>query len=334
MEPVTKPRTPSEIGSPDWVAEYGLSGRVVCRMAQLEIAREAPEVFSLEGDLSLPSVPFQKELPERFVQMGIAEADLVSTAVGLSRRGKIPFVNSFAAFLSLRACEQVRLDVAYHHANVKLVGYYSGISGGAAGGTHHCIEDLAILRAMPGIAILNPADSVETYKATWAAVEHEGPVYLRIGRAETPQVFYADYDFVLGRAVILRDGGDLTLIASGSQVVAEAVEAARRLGSRGIECRVLDMHTIKPLDRQAVIRAAAETGAIVTVEEHNVHGGLGCAVAEAVLEEQPVPVVRVGVADRFCETVGTYEEMLPFYGLDAAAVVGAADRALALRDGR
>jgi transketolase len=333
MEPMLDPSNRPPIASPAWTEEYGLSSRVVCRKAQLEIAREDPRVFSLEGDLALPAVPFHEELPERFVQIGIAEADLVSTAAGLAQRGKVPFVNSFAAFLAMRACEQVRLDVAYHGVNVKLVGYYSGISGGFAGGTHSALEDLAVLRAMPGLVILNPADSVETYKATWAAAAHPGPVYLRVGRAATPQVHFQDYDLVIGEAVELADGDDLTLIASGNQVVAEAVEAAHRLRRRGIEPRVLDVHTVKPLDREAVVRAAAETGAIVTVEDHNVHGGLGSAVAEVVLQERPVPVVRVGVPDRFCETVDEYERMLPLYDMDAEAIVRAAERALELRSG-
>jgi transketolase len=325
------PRAPA-IGSPAWIEEYGLSGRVVCRKAQLELARRDPRVFSLEGDLGLPSVPFHEEIPERYLQIGIAEADLVSTAAGMAKRGKIPFVNSFAAFLTLRACEQVRLDVAYHRANVKLVGYYAGISGGAAGGTHHCIEDLSIVRSMPGFTVLNPADAVATYKAVFAAARHEGPVYIRVGRAETPQVYHDDFELRIGRAVRLAEGSDLTLIASGSQVAAETVEAGRRLTARGISARVLDMHTVKPIDREAIVRAAAETGALVTVEDANVVGGLGCAVAEVALQEHPVPIVRVGIDDCFCETVGAYEEMLPIYGLDAEAIVEAGERAVALKE--
>lgn len=322
----------ASLGSPEWIAEYGLSSRVVCRKAQLEVARRDPRVFSLEGDLALPAVPFHLELPERFLQIGIAEADLVSTAAGLAKAGKIPFVNSFASFLTLRACEQVRLDVAYHRANVKLVGYYCGISGGAAGGTHHSIEDIAVTRSMPGLVVLAPADAVATYEATFAAAAHEGPVYLRVGRAETPQVYFSDFDFRIGRAVRLREGRDLTLVAAGNQVVAEAVEAARRLAVDGVEARVLDLHTIKPLDRRALAEAAAETGAVVTVEDANVFAGLGGAVAEAVLGEVPVPVVRVGVNDLFCETVGDYVDMLPIYGIDAEAITAAARRALAAKD--
>jgi transketolase len=322
------------IGSPEWIAEYSLSTRTACRKAQLDIARIDERVFSIEGDLGQYTVPFHAEFPRRFLQMGIAEADMVGTAAGLAMRGKIPFVNSFAAFLAFRACEQVRLEVAYHRTNVKLVGSYAGISGGAAASTHHSYEDMAILRALPNLVLLSPADSVETWKATWAAYEHDGPVFLRVGRAETPQVYFGDYDFEIGKAVRLREGSDLTLIATGGRMVWEALEAATQLAAEGIGARVLNMHTIKPLDRAAIVAAAAETGAVVTVEDHNILGGLGCAVAEVVLSTHPAPVVRVGLADCFCETVGTFEEMLPAYGMDARAVVAAAHRALALKGRR
>ncbi len=315
------------VASAEWIAAYGLSSRAVCRMAQLEIARADERVFSLEGDLGMYSVPFDRELPERFLQLGIAEGDMVSTAVGLALSGKIPFVNTFAVFLAMRACEQVRTGVAWRRANVKLVGAYAGISAGFAGPTHHCLEDLAILRALPNLVILSPADAVETYKATWAAAAHDGPVYLRLGRAETPQVYFHDYELAIGKAVVLTEGDDLALVATGNQMVAEAVDAAARLKDAGIGARVLNVHTVKPLDREAVLAAAA-TGAVVTVEEHNILGGLGGAVAQLLAQEAPAPLVRVGVQDRFCETVGSYEKMLPHYGLDAPAIVAAAHRAL------
>ena len=322
------------IGSPEWIKEYSLSTRTACRKAQLDIARTDERVFSIEGDLGQYTIPFHLEFPRRFLQMGIAEADMVGTAAGLAMRGKIPFVNSFAAFLAFRACEQVRLEAAYHRTNVKLVGSYAGISGGAAAGTHHSYEDMAVLRAMPNLVILSPADAVETWKATWAAYEHNGPVFLRVGRADTPQVYFQDYDFEIGKAVRLRDGSDLTLIATGAGMVAGAVEAAKVLAEEGIGARVLNIHTIKPLDREAITAAARETGAVVTVEDHNVVGGLGCAVAEAVLTTHPAPVVRVGLPDCFCETVGTFEEMLPEYGMDARAIIAAARRALAVKGRR
>jgi transketolase len=315
------------IGSPEWIAAYSLSSRTACRKAQLELARSDARVFSLEGDLGQYNVPFHREFPDRFLQIGIAEGDLVGTAVGLAMRGKLPFVNTFAAFLALRACAPVRLDVAGQGANVKLVGYVAGLSGCFAGPTHHCIEDIAILRALPNLVILSPADAVETVKATRAAAAWDGPVYLRLGRAETPQVYFGDYELTIGRAVTLAEGDDLALLATGNQMVAEAVAAAKRLAEAGIGARVLDVHTIQPLDREAVLAAAA-TGAVVTVEDHSVLGGLGGAVAELLAEEAPVPLVRVGVEDRFCETVGPYDAMVAHYGLDAAAITAAAHRAL------
>ena len=329
--PTSGPPPALPMGSPAWIAENTLSSRTACRKAQLALARENDRVFSVEGDLGQYQVPFHKEFPRRFLQIGIAEADLVGTAVGLALRGKIPFVNSFATFLSMRACEQVRLDVAYHRANVKLVGYYAGISGGPAASTHHCIDDMAILRAMPNLTVVAPADSVETWKAVWAAAAHEGPVYIRVGRADTPQVYFGDYDFALGRAVELAQGDDVALLAAGNQVVAEAVGAAKRLAEEGIGARVLDVHTVKPIDHAAVVAAAEATGAVVTVEDHNVLGGLGGAVAEVLAAERPAPVVRVGLQDRYCEVVGPYEEMIPHYGLDAAGIARAAHEALDMK---
>jgi transketolase len=315
------------IGSPEWIAAYSLSGRTACRKAQLDLARVEERLFSLEGDLGQYMVPFHREFPDRFLQIGIAEGDLVGAAVGLAMRGKIPFVNTFAGFLSMRACEQVRFDVACQGANVKLVGYVAGLSACFAGPSHHCIEDMAILRSMPNLVILSPADAVETYKATWAAAAWDGPVYLRVGRADTPQVYFGDYELTIGKAVVLAEGDDLAILATGNQMVAEAVAAAKQLRQAGIGARVLNVHTVRPLDREAVLAAAA-TGAVVTVEDHNVLGGLGGAVAELLAQEAPVPLVRVGVEDCFCETVGPYEEMVAHYGLDAAAIAAAARRAL------
>jgi transketolase len=315
------------IGSPEWIAAYSLSSRTACRKAQLEIARVEERLFSLEGDLGQYNIPFHREHPGRFLQIGIAEGDLVGTAVGLALRGKIPFVNTFASFLSMRACEQVRFDVACQGVNVKLVGYCAGLSACFAGPTHHSIEDMAILRALPNLVILSPADAVETYKATWAAAAWDGPVYLRVGRAETSQVYFGDYELTIGKAVTLAEGDDVALVATGCQVVAEALAAAKALGQAGIGARVVNVHTVRPLDREAVLDAAA-TGAVVTIEDHSVVGGLGGAVAELLAEEAPVPLVRVGVQDCFCETAGPYEEMAAHYGLDAAAIVAAARRAL------
>lgn len=324
----------TEIGSPEWVEEYGLSSRAVCRMTQLELAREDERVFSIEGDLAMPSVPFHEEFPDRFLQVGISEADLVMTAVGLSKRGKIPFCNSFAAFTTMRACEQVVLDVSYHRANVKLMGYYAGTTGGLAASTHFCLEDLAITRALPHFVVLAPADSIETYKAVRAAYAWDGPVYIRLGRAETPQVYHGDYDFRIGKAVQLAEGGDAAVIAAGVQMVPGALEAVEALGREGVHARVLNLHTVKPLDCEAVAQAAAETGAVVTVEDHNVHGGLGGAVAEVLMQEAPVPIERVGVPDTFCEKVADQEKMLPFYGMDPSSIAAAVRRVIERKNDR
>jgi transketolase len=314
-----------------WYAEHGLSSRVTCRQAQLDLAHADERIFALDADLAVPAVPFPATFPERYVQLGICEANMLGVATGLALRGKVPFVNTFSAFVTFRACEQVRLDVAYHRANVKLVGAYAGISGGPAGPTHHCIEDIAVLRAMPNMVVLSPADALEAYKAVQAAAEHDGPVYVRVGRAETPAVYSRDYTFEIGKAVRLLPGDDVTIVATGPLVHA-AREASSSLRAAGISCGVLNVHTIKPLDREQLVAAALQTGALVTVEEHTVHGGLGTAVAEALLAVAPVPIVRVGLGDRFCEFLGPYEDMLAAYGLDAAGVVEGVRRVLQLKE--
>lgn len=327
-----RPNAAAPADTAGWYLEHGFSARTTCRQAQLDIARLDRRVCSLEGDLGLPAVPFEREVPDRHIQLGISEANIVGFAAGLAKRRKIPFVNSFASFIAMRACEQVRLDVAYHRSNVKLVGAYAGIAGGTAGPTHHATEDMAVLRAMPGVVILSPADAFEAYKATWAAAYHEGPVYLRVGRADTPRVHQTDYCFEIGAAMQLASGGDATIVATGCQVVHEALAAAAALRRRGIHCTVLNVHTVKPLDSATIAEAAAATGAVVTVEEHNVLGGLGGAVAEVVMQEVPVPVVRLGIRDAFCQVLGAYEEMSPWYGLDAEGIEAGVHQALALKE--
>lgn len=328
-----RPDPPVSTDSAGWFVERGLSARTACRQAQLDIARIDRRFCSLEGDLALPAVPFDREVPDRHIQLGISEANMLGFAAGLARRGKIPFVNSFASFIAMRACEQVRLDVAYHRSNVKLIGAYAGIAGGPAGPTHHATEDMAVLRAMPEMVILSPADALEAYKATWAAAYHEGPVYLRVGRADTPRVYETDYCFEVGAAVELASGSDVTIVATGGQIVHEALVAADALRLQGICCTVLNVHTVKPLDSAAIIEAAASTGAVVTVEEHNVVGGLGGAVAEVLMSEKPVPVWRLGIRDAFCDVLGPYEEMLSWYGLDASGIAAGVHQALALKGG-
>lgn len=303
-----------------WAAGYGKSSRVTARRAQLELARSDERIFSLENDLALPEVPFGTEFPDRFIQVGIAEADLIGSAAGLALRGKLPFVNTFAVFATMRACEQFRLDISYPNLNVKVIGYYTGLSGGFAGPTHHCVEDIAVTTALPNVTVLSPADAYETYLAVRAAAVHDGPVYLRASRGDTPLVYRDEHEFRIGEAVTLADGEDLTIIATGCQIVPNALRVAKMLGEHGISCRVLNVHTIKPLDRAAVLRAARETGLIVTYEDHSVFGGLGTAVAATVLAEHPVPVLRFGVPDRFCTRTADYAEIIDLHGFGPAHV--------------
>lgn len=298
-----------------WFEEYGYSSRVTCRKAQLELAYDDERIFSLENDLGLPAVPFPEKIPDRYIQFGIAEGNLLGAAAGFALRGKIPFVNTFAAFGTMRACEQLRLDLGYNATNVKVIGYYTGVSGGFAGPTHHCVEDIAITRAIPNLTVLSPADAYEAHRATVAAAAHDGPVFLRASRAATPAVYEDDYDFEIGKAVTLRDGEDVTIVATGCLIVAQALRAAELLAEDGVSCRVLNMHTLKPFDADTVLAAAQETDLLVTYEDHNVIGGLGSAVAGHVLAEHPAPVLRFGVPDRFCTKPAKYTDILHDYGL-------------------
>jgi transketolase len=303
-----------------WHAEYGLNSRVTSRRAQLEMAREDDRIFSVENDLGLPDVPFDKELPDRYLQVGIAEATQMGVAAGLAMRGKVPFVNTFATFATMRACEQLRLDIGYNNANVKIVGYYTGLSGGHAGPTHHCIEDIAITRAIPGLTVLSPADAYEMYYAIRAAAAHPGPVYVRASRAATPAVYQQPYEYRIGPVMRLRDGDDVTIVATGCLMVAEALRVAELLAGDGVACRVLNVHTLKPLDRPELLAAARETRLLVTYEDHNVVNGLGSAVAALVAEEHPVPVLRYGVPDKFCSKTDEYEQMPAMYGFGVEQV--------------
>lgn len=297
-----------------WHARYGLNSRVTCRWAQLELAAQDERIFSVENDLGLPDVPFDREFPARYLQVGIAEANLLGVASGLAMAGKVPFVNTFAVFATMRACEQLRLDICYQRANVKVMGYYAGTSGGHAGPTHHCIEDIAIARAMPGLVVLSPADAYEAYLAVLAAAEHDGPVYLRATRAATPAVYQEPYRFRIGEAVRLRDGDDVTILATGCLMVADALRIADELAAAGVGCRVLNVHTLKPLDTEAVLAAAGQTRLLVTYEDHNVVNGLGSAVASVVAAHHPVPVLRYGVPDQFCARTAEHEDMPDLYG--------------------
>lgn len=302
---------------------YAKAARDLYRDLLPEIAALHPSAVCLEADHG-GFTAFAERFPDRYFDVGIAEANMVSIAAGMAARGLIPFVNTMASFVTSRACEQLKLDVAYGRANVKIVASHAGLSGGHYGPTHHCLEDVAIVRALPHMTVLAPADSLETEKALWAIVEHPGPVYMRLGRKPTPAVHHRDYGFTIGRAVILGEGRDVAVIASGAPAVHVAQQAAAQLAAAGIDATVLNVHTIKPLDAEAVLQAAATCRRVVTVECHSIIGGLGSAVAEVLSERRPTPLRRVGVPDVFCDLVGTEDQLLTAYGVSADAVAAAA----------
>ena len=287
------------------------------------------KLIVLDADLAAATKTgvFKKEFPERFVDVGIAECNLMGIAGGLSTLGFTVFASSFAMFAAGRAFEQVRNTLGYPHLNVNIGATHAGISVGEDGASHQCCEDIALMRTIPGMVILNPADDVEARAAVFAAAQHNGPVYLRFGRLAVPRIHGEDYAYEIGKAETLCEGSDVTIIATGL-MVCEALEAAKLLAADGISAAVINMHTIKPLDTEAVIAAAKKTGAIVTAEEHSVIGGLGAAVCEALCENAPVPVVRVGVQDVFGKS-GPAVELLHEFGLDAANIAKNAKIAIA-----
>ena len=285
------------------------------------LADQYPDVVVLDADLAAATKTgiFKKAHPERFIDCGIAECNMIGIAAGLAACGKIPFAASFAMFSAGRAFEQVRNSVGYPHLNVKIVGSHAGISVGEGGATHQCCEDIGLMRTIPGMVILNPADHYEMLAAVKAAIEYQGPVYLRLGRLAVESVNNNDdYKFEIGKGITLRDGSDITVIATGL-LVGEAVKAADALKAEGISVRVIDMHTIKPLDKELVLKAAKETGKIITAEEHNVIGGLGDAVASVLAEELPTPLVKIGVNDEFGYS-GPATELLKEFGLCASHI--------------
>lgn len=294
-----------------------------------DLGAENERIVVLDGDLnnSTRTKFFMQAYPERFFNMGIAESNMVGVAGGLAANGLLPLASSFAAFLLGNAYDQVRMSVAYPRANVKMVGSHSGISVGADGPSQMAIEDIALAASLPNMTVLVPADDTATRWATRALFEHDGPAYLRTGRPAAPQIYDPDgANFTLGQAIELRAGEDVTLIACGLMVGA-ALEAAHLLNEDGISARVLDMHTVKPLDRAAIARAARETGAVVTAEEHSVAGGLGAAVAQLVALEHPVPMAFVGLMDTYAEA-GDPDDLFVQYGLTAEAIAEAAQRAI------
>lgn len=292
-----------------------------------------PEVVVLDADLSGSTMTksFAAKYPDRFFDMGIAESNMAGVAAGLATCGKIPFMNSFAMFSAGRAWEQVRNSIAYPGLNVKVIGSHGGLSVGEDGATHQCIEDYAIMRAIPGMLVLSPCDGPEMTAAVKALIEYQGPAYMRLGRLAVESVTdtVEGYQFEIGKGAVLKDGTDATIIATG-MMVQEAYKASELLNQEGLSIRVIDMHTIKPLDKELVIKAAKETGCIVTSEEANVMGGLGSAVAEAVAESCPVPVVRHGVEDAFGRS-GKAQEVLDAYGLNAAGIAEKVRYALTLK---
>ncbi len=289
--------------------------------ALIELGKENENIVVLDADLAAATKTgmFKKEFPERHIDCGIAEGNMVGIAAGLAATGKIPFASSFAMFAAGRAFEQVRNSVAYPHLNVKIGATHAGISVGEDGATHQCNEDIALMRAIPGMVVINPSDDVEATAAVKAAAEYVGPVYMRFGRLAVPVINdNPDYKFELGKGVVLREGKDVTIVATGLPVSA-CLEAAEKLAADGIEAKVINIHTIKPLDEELIISAAKETGKVVTVEEHSVIGGLGSAVCECLSEKAPTKVMKIGINDTFGES-GPAVELLKKYGLDAESI--------------
>ena len=297
--------------------------------ALVELGRANKDVVVCDADLSKSTmtVYFQKEFPDRFFSYGIAEANMVAQAAGLAYAGKIPFAASFSAFVMNKGFEQLRVCVAYPNLNVKIVGTHSGISIGEDGPSQMSVEETSLACSLPGFVVLTPADEVSTKALVHAAAAHVGPVFIRTGRPKAPIIYNGDQNFEIGKAVKLLDGTDVTIIANGL-LVAEALRAAEMLESEGISTRVLDLHTVKPLDRDAIRRAAWETGAIVAAEEHLVDGGMGVRVAQVVAETTPCPMEFVGIQDTYAES-GTPSELLDKYGLLARDVAAAVRKVLA-----
>ena len=289
--------------------------------ALAELGKKYDDVVVLDADLAgaTKTGVFKKAFPERHIDCGIAECNMMGVAAGIAATGRVPFASSFAMFAAGRAFEQVRNSVGYPNLNVKIGATHAGISVGEDGATHQCNEDIALMRTIPGMVLINPSDDVEAKAAVEAAYHHEGPVYLRFGRLAVPVINdYEGYEFEIGKAITLREGEDVTIIASGL-TVAESLEAAEMLANDGIDAEVINMHTIKPLDKAAVIESAAKTGKVVTVEEHSVIGGLGSAVCDVLAQLQSAKVLKIGINDVFGES-GPAAQLIQKYGLDAKSI--------------
>ena len=289
--------------------------------ALVELGKEHENLVVLDADLAADTKTgvFKKVFPERHIDCGIAECNMMGVAAGLATTGKVPFASSFAMFAAGRAFEQIRNSIGYPKLNVKIGATHAGISVGEDGATHQCNEDIALMRTIPGMVVINPSDDVEARAAVKAAYEHEGPVYLRFGRLAVPVINdREDYKFELGKGVVLREGKDITLIATGLPV-AETLEAAEKLAADGIDAKVINIHTIKPLDEELIVEAAKETGKVVTIEEHSVIGGLGSAVCDVLSEKAPTKVLKIGINDTYGES-GPAVELVKKYGLDAESI--------------
>ena len=293
--------------------------------ALVDLGRDNPQVVVLDADLSCSTKTssFCKEFPKRFINCGVAEQDMIGTAAGLATCGKIAFASTFSAFASGRAWDQIKISVAYPKLNVKIVATHGGITVGEDGVTHQALEDLGLIRVLPNMTLIVPADAVEAYKAVKAAASFDGPVYIRLSRQATAVINEDEnYEFEIGKSVLMRKGTDVTIIACGL-MVEQSIIASQELSKDGISARVINMHTIKPVDEDAIIRASKETGAIVTAEEHQISGGLGSAVCEIVGQNDPVPVIRIGVKNTFAES-GRPCDLLEKYGLTAKEITQAA----------
>lgn len=312
----------TDFSQPQTQSLRGKYGETLARLGQ-----KNENIVVLDADLSCSTKTsvFAKKFPHRFFNMGVAEQDMVCTAAGLAIGGKIPFTSTFAIFQTGRAWEQIRQAICYPNLNVKLVATHGGITVGEDGASHHCVEDIALMRVLPNMTIIVPADANETEKAIEAAVEHQGPVYIRLARSDFPLLFDKNYPFQIGRAQQLTEGTDVAVFAIGL-MVAHALEAAQTLNEQGIKVSVFNMSTIKPLDAETVIRAAKTCGAIVAVEEHSIIGGLGSAVAEVLSENHPVPLVRVGMNDCYAVS-GSPKLLLERFGLTASHIVKAVHKA-------
>ena len=299
--------------------------------ALVELGEKNEKLVVFDADLAAATKTgmFKKAFPDRFIDCGIAEGNMMGVAAGMATAGYTVFASSFAMFAAGRAFEQIRNTIGYPHINVKIGATHAGISVGEDGASHQCCEDIALMRTIPGMTIINPADDIEARLAVFAAAEHDGPVYMRFGRLAVPRVFDDSYKFEIGKGVYLNKGTDVTIIATGL-LVERAIQAAELLKNEGISASLINMATIKPIDRDIILDAAKTTGCIVTAEEHNIIGGLGSAVAEIVAEEYPVPVLRVGVEDTFGKS-GPALELLEIFGLNAQNIVAKAKRAIELK---